>query len=68
MHYIQIGLEDWQRAALAAMARARGTDLETLAQRLLSERLHERADAWMAGLIGPPSPGIEHRLRQLFDE
>ena len=40
------------RAVLSQMARTRGVDVETMAQRLLSERLHERADLWLESLLG----------------
>ncbi len=75
MALLRIDLDDWQQATLAAMARARGVGLETMAQRLLRERLVESIRRACEELVPdlnlacpPPVPDtIEQRLRLIFD-
>ena len=78
MQQLHIELEDWQQAALAELASARGVDVERMAQSILSERLVERMHTAFDDLLSeepillahdiPSADTIEHRLRQLFDE
>ena len=78
MQQLHIELEDWQQAALAELASARGVDVERMAQSLLSERLVERMHTAFDDLLSeepillahdiPSADTIEQRLRQLFDE
>lgn len=78
MQNLHVRLEDWQGAALAELARARGIGVEEMARRLLSERLIERMHTAFDDLLVSPTAlvadacfsrgSIEHRLKQLFED
>lgn len=78
MRRLHMQLEDWQQEALEEMAQARGVEVETLAQALLTERLVERLHRASDGPITdrpslsaseePSADTLERRLRRLFEE
>lgn len=77
MQHLHILLDDWQKEALEALARARGMEVETIARSLLCEGLRERLgfvpggrgeDGLSLHELSLFSDNIEIRLKRLFEE
>ena len=73
MQNILVELEDWQSAALRALARANGEEVESTVQRLLAEQIAIQAQSFFDSLFSPSyrryrQCNIEQRLQTLFAE
>ncbi|MCC6729718.1 MAG: hypothetical protein IT208_10315 [Chthonomonadales bacterium] len=71
MQTLHIRLRAWQRERLVGLARARGVDVEAMAESLLSERLRERG--WLPSdgavtLADAACDTIERRLRRVAEQ